>query len=51
MHTIFHLYKNNDMFKAGFLIGCGFTFMVAGSIFVTIGGYSMIKNGFNNILN
>ena len=45
MHTIFHLYKNNTMFKAGILIGSGLAFMLAGSIFVMIGGYTMIKHG------
>lgn len=43
MHTIINFYKNNNMFKAGFLIGSGLAFMLAGSIFVLIKGYTMIK--------
>jgi hypothetical protein len=46
MYSVFHLYKNNNLFKAGFLIGSGFAFMLSGSIFVMTGGYSIIKYGF-----
>ena len=46
MNSILDLYKNNNLFKASFLIGSGFAFMLSGSIFVMVGGYTIIKNGF-----
>jgi len=46
MLTIYHYYKHNNLFKAGFLIGAGFAFVISGSIMVLFGNYNIIKYGF-----
>lgn len=46
MHTFLALYKNNNLFRSGVLIGSGLAFMLSGSIFVIVGGYTIIKIGF-----
>ncbi len=46
MRTIVDLYKNNNLFKAGFLIGSGFTLIICGSVIVMSGTLNMIKYGF-----
>lgn len=46
MHTIYHYYNNNNLFRAGFLLGSGFAFMICGSIMSVLGSYNMIKYGF-----
>ncbi len=46
MRTIVDLYKNNNLFKAGFLIGAGFAFMISGTINLLFGSYYMIKHSF-----
>lgn len=46
MRTIYNYYNNNNLFKAGFLIGAGFAFMISGSLMSLLGSYNMIKYGF-----
>jgi hypothetical protein len=46
MTTIYHYYNNNNLFKAGFLIGAGLAFMISGTMFSVLGSYHMIKYGF-----
>jgi hypothetical protein len=46
MYTIYNYYNNNHLFKAGFLIGAGFAFMISGTINLFFGSYYMIKHGF-----
>jgi hypothetical protein len=31
MHTIYHYYQHNNLFRAGFLIGAGVAFMISGA--------------------
>lgn len=45
MHTIYHYYTHNKLFKGGFLIGAGFgagvAFMISGSIMFILGAQSL----------
>jgi len=46
MYKFHHYYNNNRLFKAGFLIGTGFSFIISGSILGSI----IIILGFNNMI-
>ena len=46
MHTIYHYYNSNNLFKAGFIIGAGFAFMISCSLMSLLGIYIMINYGF-----